>query len=116
MSAFAPGALIGDHAAPGDRLEGDLADELRRRPGHEGDDLVVALLQLARDLDGLVGADSAGDAEGYQRHGFVQSVPSGAFSTLPSRTSALASLTIFAAARRPRRHPAQLAWRARRPP
>ena len=30
---------------------------------HDGDDVVAALLQAARDLDGLVGADAAGDAE-----------------------------------------------------
>ena len=33
---------------------------------HDGDDVVAALLQAARDLDRLVGADAAGDAEGDQ--------------------------------------------------
>ena len=54
--------LIGDDPAARDRLEGDRADEARRRRGHDGDDLVAALLQPARDLDGLVGADAAGHA------------------------------------------------------
>ena len=55
--------LVGDHRPPRDRLERHLADELPRRPRHDRDDVVTALLQPARDLDGLVGADSAGDAE-----------------------------------------------------
>ena len=44
------------------------ADEARRRVRHDGDDLVAALLQPARDLDRLVGADAAGDAERDQSH------------------------------------------------
>ena len=70
MSALAPGApLVGDHAAPRDRLERQRADEPPRRARHDRDDVVAALLQPARDLDGLVGADAAGDAEGDEGHG-----------------------------------------------
>ena len=42
----------------------------RRRPRHDRGDVVAALLQLARDFDGLVGADAAGDAERDQGHGY----------------------------------------------
>ena len=64
MSAFGAGLeLIGDDAAARDRFERDRADEPRRGVRHHGHDLVAALLQPARDLDGLVGADAAGDAE-----------------------------------------------------
>ena len=55
--------LVGDDAPPGDRLERDRADEPRGGGRHDGDDFVAALLQPARDLDRLVGADAAGDAE-----------------------------------------------------
>ena len=69
MSAFAPRReLVGDDAAPGDRLERHLADEAARRPRHDRGDVVAALLQPARDLDRLVGADAAGDAERDQGH------------------------------------------------
>ena len=54
--------LIGDDAPARDCLEGDRPDEPGRRRRHDGDDLVAALLQPARDLHGLVGADAAGDA------------------------------------------------------
>ena len=46
-----------------DRFERDLPDELARRARHDRHDVVAALLQPARDLDGLVGADAAGHAE-----------------------------------------------------
>ena len=39
-------------------------DEPRSGMRHHGDDIVAALLQAARDLHGLVGADAAGDSEG----------------------------------------------------
>ena len=61
--------LIGDHLAPGDRLEGQRTDEAPRRPRHDRRDVVALLLQAARDLDRLVGADAAGDAERDQCHG-----------------------------------------------
>ena len=72
MSALAPGGeLVGDHPPPRDRLEGDRPDEPPRRPRHDRGDVVPALLQPARDLDRLVGADAAADAEGDQRHVLV---------------------------------------------
>ena len=52
--------LIGNHPAPGDRLECDRPHESRRRGCHDRDDVVAALLQAARDLDRLVRADPAG--------------------------------------------------------
>ena len=58
--------LVGDDAPARDRLEGERPDEPRGRLRHDGDDVVAALLQAARDLDGLVGADAAGHAEGDQ--------------------------------------------------
>ena len=58
--------LIRDHAPFCDRLECDGTDKSRRRRGHHRDDLVAALLQAARDLDRLVGADAAGHSEGNQ--------------------------------------------------
>ena len=67
--------LIGDDAAARDRLERDRADKARRRVRHHGDDLVAALLQPARDLDGLVGADAAGDAERDQSHNRLPDYP-----------------------------------------
>ena len=71
MSALAPGAhCSGDHAAPGNGLEGDFTDEPARRSRHHGLDVVSALLQQARDLHGLVGADAAGHAEGDESHGY----------------------------------------------
>ena len=60
--------LIGDDAAARDRLERDRADKARRRVRHDGDDLVAALLQPARDLDGLVRPDAAGHAQRDQHH------------------------------------------------
>ncbi len=69
MSAFAPGVhWLGDHRAAGDRLEGQRADEPPGAAGHHGDDVVPVLLQPARDLDRLVGADAAGDAECDECH------------------------------------------------
>ena len=68
MSALAPRReLIGDHRPPRDRLERHRPDEPRRRARHDRRDVVAALLQPARDLDRLVGADAAGDAEGDER-------------------------------------------------
>ena len=61
--------LVGDDGPAGDRLERDFADEPPGRPGHDRRDLVAALLQPARDLDGLVRADPAGHAERDQWHG-----------------------------------------------
>ena len=52
--------LIGDHLAPGDRLEGQRTDEALGRARHDRGDVVALLLQAARDLDRLVGADAAG--------------------------------------------------------
>ena len=40
----------------------DRPDEPRGRVRHHGHNLVTALLQAARDFDGLVGADATGDA------------------------------------------------------
>ena len=60
------------------------------------DDVVAALLQPARDLDGLVGADAAGDAERDQGHAVpTRPARSTCFATLPSFTSFCASRTIF---------------------
>src|SRR5581483_11094701 len=58
--------LIGDDSAPRDRLERHGADEARGGRGHDGHYFVAALLKTAGNLDGLISADSAGDAEGYQ--------------------------------------------------
>ncbi len=55
--------LVGDHPPPGDRLERHLADEPPRGARHDGGHLVAALLQLAHDLDRLVGADAAAYAQ-----------------------------------------------------
>ena len=60
--------LIGDHAAPGDRLERHFPDESAGGARQDRRDVVAALLQLTRDLDRLVGADAAGDAEGDVGH------------------------------------------------
>ncbi len=60
--------LVGDDAPARDGFEGDRPDETRRRRRHDGDDLVAARLQPARDFDRLVGADAAGHAERDQRH------------------------------------------------
>jgi hypothetical protein len=51
-----------DHRTPGNRFEGHRADEPCRRPRHDGDDIVPALLEPATHLDRLVRPDSAGDA------------------------------------------------------
>ena len=51
--------LIGDHLAARDRLERERPDEAAGRARHDGDDVVALLLQAARDLDRLVGADAA---------------------------------------------------------
>ena len=61
--------LIGDDRPAGDRLERDFADEPPGRSGHDRRDLVAALLQPACDLDGLIRADPAGNAERNQGHG-----------------------------------------------
>ena len=88
--------LIGDDRPPRDRLEGHLADELPRRPRHDRGDVVAALLQPARDFDGLVGADAAGDAERDQGTSATRRVSTRrTFSTLPSFTSFCASRTSF---------------------
>ena len=60
--------LIGDDPAAGDRLERDGPTNRVAERGHDRDDVVAALLQTARDLDRLVGADAAGHAERDQ-HG-----------------------------------------------
>ena len=60
--------LIGDDPASGDGLERDGSDKPRGRRRHHGDHLVAALLQAACDLDGLVRADAAGDAEGDEHY------------------------------------------------
>ena len=57
--------LAADHRAPGDRLEGHLADEPPGSAGHHGGDIVTALLQPPRDLDRLIGADAARHAKSY---------------------------------------------------
>ena len=75
MSAFAPGvhwSVMTRRRVIASKVTG--ADELARRPRHHGDDVVPALLQPARDLDGLVGADAAGHAEGDQSHGYLENV------------------------------------------
>ena len=70
MSALAPGAHWPVMTRRrGDRLEGQRAHERRADARHDRDDVVPALLQAAGDLDRLVGADAAGDAEGDERHG-----------------------------------------------
>ena len=69
MSALAPGfhwSVMTSRAR--DRLEGQRADEPRRRPRHHRHHVVAVLLQAARDLDGLVGADAAGHAECDECH------------------------------------------------
>ncbi len=58
--------LVGDDPPARDRLEGHRANEARRGRGHDSHDLVAALLQSARDLDRLIGADAAGDPQGNQ--------------------------------------------------
>ena len=55
----AGGPLARDHRVARDRLEGQRPDEPPGVARHDGDDVVPALLQAARDLDGLVGADAA---------------------------------------------------------
>ena len=60
--------LTGEHTVPGDRLEGQLANEFPGRPRHHRHNVVPLLLQAAHDLDGLVGADSAAHAQSNHRH------------------------------------------------
>ena len=83
---------------------------------HHRLDAVAALLQQARDLDGLVGADAAGDAEADEGHGvptsvvgvgvardgaarhFLQRAPRGLRRALDLRHAALAATAARAAA------------------
>ncbi len=60
--------LAGDDATARDRLERQGADEIGGGGRHDRHDVVSALLQPARDLDRLVGADAACDTKRYQ-HG-----------------------------------------------
>src|SRR4029079_6761073 len=46
----------------------DGADEFGGRRRHDCDDVVSALLQTARDLDGFVGPDASGYPKGDKRH------------------------------------------------
>ncbi len=54
--------LARDDAPPGDRLEGQLADEAAGALRHHDGDVVALLLEAAHDLDRLVGADAAAHA------------------------------------------------------
>src|SRR5690606_29515827 len=92
----APTELRREHGPPRERLEGQRPDETRRRARHHGDDIVAALLQPAADLDGLVGADPAGDAERDEAH----STGSSTFSTLRRNTSRWAIVAFFSPASR----------------
>ena len=75
ISALVPGCpQVGDHRAPGDRLEGQRRTKRRADARHDRDDLVPLLLQAARDLHRLVGADAAGHAECDECHGEVSRV------------------------------------------
>ncbi len=60
--------LAGDDRLARDRLERQRPDEPPRRPRHHRLHAMSALLQQARDFDGLVGADAAGDAEPDEGH------------------------------------------------
>src|SRR5688572_5956965 len=88
------GAPLGrDDRPPGDRLERHWTDEPGGRSRHDGDDIMPALLQSAADLDRLVGAYPAGDAEGDEGHRTTYS--SSTFSTLRLNTSRWAMVTFF---------------------
>ncbi len=63
--------LVGDDAPARDGFERDRPHEARRRRRHDGDDIVTAGLQTARDFDRLVGADAAGNAERDQHRHWV---------------------------------------------
>ena len=53
----------GDDLLAGERGEGQRADELLRRGGHDDLHAHAALLQLANDFGGLVGGDAAAYAQ-----------------------------------------------------
>ena len=64
MSALAPGSnwsVMTRRRVMASNVTGP--HEARRRRRHDGDDVVTAGLQAARDFDRLVGADAAGNAE-----------------------------------------------------
>ena len=72
MSALAPAfhwSVITSRRVIASKVSGP--DELGRRAGHHRDHLVAVLLEPARDLDRLVGADAAGHAECDECHEFV---------------------------------------------
>ena len=73
MSAFAPGfhwLVITRRRVMASKVTG--ADEAPApRASSRPDHVVPALLQQTRELDGLVGADSAGHSEGDERHGLL---------------------------------------------
>jgi hypothetical protein len=63
--------LVRNHSVPGNRLEGDRANEPSRRPRHDRDDVVSLFLQKTSDFDGLVSADAAGDTKCDESHVFI---------------------------------------------
>ena len=67
--------LIGNHFSPGNRFERHRPDEPGRRVRHHRHDLVSALLQAARDLHGLVGANATRHAERDQSHNPITRPP-----------------------------------------
>src|SRR5262249_56726612 len=88
--------LIGDHPATRDGLERDRTDKARRRVRHHRDDLVSALLQPARNLDSLVGADAASYAERDQSHDYSTGFDSASiFSTCRVITSVCATVVFL---------------------
>ncbi len=74
LAFFAPHG--GDDLVAGERGERERLDEFLRGPGHGDADVDFILLQQADEFCGLVGGDSAGNADEHARCFSVHTTPS----------------------------------------
>src|SRR5580765_1659800 len=51
------------HRVPADPLEGERADKMRRRPGHDDMHILAGFQKQPEDFDGLIGRDASRNTE-----------------------------------------------------
>src|SRR5262249_4450393 len=90
VRVHAGGELAGDDGVAGGRFEGQRPDESPGRIRHDDTNLVTALLQQARDLNGLIRADASGDPETDESHAPYSVASAATRFTAPLATSSTA--------------------------